>query len=128
MEVKPACGIDKSCEAQRHVHRDGSGPGFEDSLSVRSHWNCVILLIRGRRSSRLGSERDSARSVPCRRLSRGMQRLEKCNESRCLRRAQILAISWHVAATLDHLPNQLILSQPHGNGVECRPALSALIA
>jgi hypothetical protein len=56
-----------------------------------------------------------------------MQRLKKCDKSCCLRRAQILAVRGHVAATLDDLANQLILSQPHGNGIECRSALSTLI-
>jgi hypothetical protein len=56
-----------------------------------------------------------------------MQRLKECDKSCCFRRAQILAIRGHVATTLDDLTNQLILSQPHGNGVECRAALSALI-
>src|SRR5258708_20694393 len=57
-----------------------------------------------------------------------MQRLKKRDKSRGLRGAQIFAVSGHVAATLDHLTNQLILCQSHRHSVECRATLSALFA
>jgi len=41
--------------------------------------------------------------------------------------AQILSVSGHVATTLDHLTNQLILRQPHGHDTSAA-TLSALIA
>jgi hypothetical protein len=57
-----------------------------------------------------------------------MQGLQERDKSRRLRGVQILSVSGHVAATLNHLPNQLILRQPRGNRVQSRAALSALIA
>jgi hypothetical protein len=40
-----------------------------------------------------------------------MQRLQECNKRRRFRGTQILAIRWHIATSLDHLPNELILSK-----------------
>src|SRR5258708_12827883 len=54
-----------------------------------------------------------------------MQRLEKCDERRRLRRTQILPIRRHVAASLDHLADELVLREPHGNTVQSRASLSA---
>jgi hypothetical protein len=54
-----------------------------------------------------------------------MQRLKKCHERRCLRRTQILPIRRHVAASLDHLADELVLREPHGNAVQSRTSLSA---
>src|SRR5580704_2030351 len=78
--------------------------------------------------SGVGSERNGTRGVACWRLTRGMQRLEERDESRRFRGAQILAVGRHVAATLDHLSNQLILRQAYSHGVQSRTALSALVA
>src|SRR6266852_2563835 len=57
-----------------------------------------------------------------------MQCLEERDESRRFSGAQIFAICRHVASTLDHLPNQLVLGQPYSHGVESRAAPSALVA
>src|ERR1700720_673469 len=57
-----------------------------------------------------------------------MQGLKKCDKSRGLRGTEILAISGHVAATLDHLTNELILCKPPGHCVQSRAALAALFA
>ena len=43
-QAKPAKRVDQSCETQRDVHPDGSGPGFENGLSVWCHWECAILI------------------------------------------------------------------------------------
>src|ERR1700691_5206132 len=56
-----------------------------------------------------------------------MQRLKKRDQRRGFRRTQILAVRGHIAAALDHLPNQLILRQTSGHGIQSRSALSALI-
>src|SRR5712692_1089167 len=47
-----------------------------------------------------------------------MQSLEKCHKRGCLRRAQVLPIRRHVAASLDHLADELILREPHGNTIQ----------
>jgi hypothetical protein len=47
-----------------------------------------------------------------------VQRFEKRDQGSRFRRTQILSVSRHVAASLDHLSNQLILREPHGNAVE----------
>ena len=57
-----------------------------------------------------------------------MQRLQKCDERRGLRRTQVLSIGRHVAATLDHLADELVLREPYGNTVESRTSLSTLVA
>src|ERR1035437_970553 len=87
----------------------------------------MILRLARRPRSGTGFKRDSARRVPCRRLSGWMQRLEERDKRSGLRGAKILAVRGHVAAALNHLTNQLILCQPHGHSVERWSALSALI-
>jgi hypothetical protein len=52
-----------------------------------------------------------------------MERFEKCHECRCLRRTQVLAVGWHVAASLDHLADELVLRESRGNAVQSRPSL-----
>jgi hypothetical protein len=54
-----------------------------------------------------------------------MQSFKKRNQGSRLRRTQILSVGGHVAASLDHLSNQLILREPHGNAVERRPSLAS---
>src|SRR5215472_12623494 len=56
-----------------------------------------------------------------------MQGFEKGHQRRGLRRAQILAISRHVAASLDHLANELVLREPHRNTVQRRTPLPTLV-
>src|SRR5580704_6029346 len=65
-----------------------------------------------------------------RRIARGslpswMQGFEKCHERRGLCRTQVLPVRRHVAASLDHLADELVLREPHGDAVERRPPLSA---
>src|SRR2546422_7815209 len=54
-----------------------------------------------------------------------MQRLQKCDERSCFRWAQVLPIRRHVAASLDHLPDELVLREPYGNAVQRRTSLPA---
>src|SRR5258708_4787921 len=58
--------------------------------------------------------------LPC-----GMQGLEKCYERGSFRRAQILAVRGHVAASLDHLADELVLREPNRNTVQRRTSLSS---
>src|SRR4029077_13474985 len=51
--------------------------------------------------------------------------LKKGDERRGFRWTQVFSVSWHVAATLNHLADQLILRKPHGDAVECWTSLSA---
>src|SRR5215468_10432364 len=52
-----------------------------------------------------------------------MQRLEKCDESGRLRRAQVFSISRHVAAPLNYLPDELVMREPHGDRVQGRASV-----
>src|SRR6266446_10191130 len=54
-----------------------------------------------------------------------MQGFEKCDERRGLCRTQVLPVRRHVAASLDHLADELVLREPHGDAIERRPSLSA---
>ena len=54
-----------------------------------------------------------------------MQRLEKSDERGCFRGTQILSIGRHVAATLNDLPDKLVLRETQGHAVEGGPSLSA---
>jgi hypothetical protein len=54
-----------------------------------------------------------------------MQRLEKCDECGRLRRTQVFSISWHVAASLNYLPDELVLREPHCDRVQGGASLPA---
>src|SRR5262249_5976619 len=64
-----------------------------------------------------------ARSIARGRLSRRTQRLEECDECGRLCRTQVFSISRHVAASLNDLPDELVLREPHRDGVKGRPPL-----
>src|SRR5262245_43935854 len=63
-----------------------------------------------------------------------MQRLEKCDECGRFRRAQVFSISRHVGASLNYLPDELVLLQPdrdsvqRGASVPTRPSKSMAVA
>src|SRR6267154_3242679 len=57
-----------------------------------------------------------------------MQSLEKCHECSGLCRAQILCVRGHVATTLNHLANELVLCEPQGNTVEGGASLPAYVS
>jgi hypothetical protein len=56
-----------------------------------------------------------------------MQRLEERDQSGGFRRTQILPVGRHVAATLNHLPNELIMRQEDRYAVESGATLPALV-
>src|SRR5439155_10068140 len=66
-----------------------------------------------------------ARSIARRSLSRRVQRLEKCDECGRLRWTQVFPIRRHVAASLNHLPDELVLREPHRNAVQGRASFPA---
>jgi hypothetical protein len=55
--------------------------------------------------------------IASRTLSYWMQGLKESHERGSLCRTQVVAISRHVAAALNYLPNELVLRQPHGNAI-----------
>src|SRR5690348_14877429 len=57
-----------------------------------------------------------------------MQGLKKCHKRRGLRRTQILSVGGHVAASLNHLADQLVLCQPHRNTIQSGASLPALLS
>src|SRR5215469_12139707 len=57
-----------------------------------------------------------------------MQRLEKRNQRRRLRRIQIVPVGRHVATSLQHLADQLISRQSRRHGIEFGTALAATAA
>src|SRR5438034_176300 len=66
-----------------------------------------------------------ARSISRGSLSRQVQRLEKCDECGRLRWTQVFPIRRHVAASLNHLPDELVLREPHRNAVQGRASFPA---
>src|SRR5215467_8217871 len=56
-----------------------------------------------------------------------MQGFEERHQRGGLRRAEVLAVRGHVAAALNHLPNQLVLREPYRHAVESRASLPAAI-
>src|SRR6266478_5394179 len=57
-----------------------------------------------------------------------MEGFKERHERRGLSRTQIVPIRRHVAAALNHLPNELVLRQPHSNAVQGWPPLSTRVA
>src|ERR1700722_120434 len=57
-----------------------------------------------------------------------MQGLEISYERRNFRGTQVVSIGRHVSAALNHLANELVLRQPHGNAVQSWSALSTCVA
>ena len=57
-----------------------------------------------------------------------MQGFKKCYERSSLRGTQVVPISGHVAAALNHLPDELVLRQSHGNAIQGRASLSTGVA
>src|ERR1700719_1268024 len=70
--------------------------------------------------------------VPCRIASWNLccwvQVLKESYARDSLCRTQVVPIGRHVAAALNHLPNELVLGQPHGNAVQVWPPLSTRVA
>src|ERR1700745_675075 len=82
-----------------------------------------VALLRGSAFLLGLAERCVARgSLPC-----WMQRFEECDERGRLRRTQILPICGHVSASLDHLADELVLGQAHGDTIKCWTSLAATL-
>ena len=71
------------------------------------------------------TENDVTGSVTCWSLSSRMQNFKERNQGSRLRRTQILSVRRHIAASLDYLPNQLVLRQSHRDTIERRPSLAS---
>jgi hypothetical protein len=69
-----------------------------------------------------------ARGIAGGSLAGGMQGFEKRDKRSGLRRTQILAVGRHIAASLDYLPNQLVLSQSHRDTIEHGPSLATQVS
>src|SRR5260370_3900916 len=74
------------------------------------------------------SKCQAAGSVACRRESRRMQRFKECHESSRLGRTKIFAVTRHVPSALDHLADQLVLSELKSDALQSRPPLTSLPA
>src|SRR5260370_5679377 len=83
------------------------------------------MTYRGRILSTF-CECQAAGSVACRRESRRMQRFKECHENSRLGRTKIFAVSRHVPSALDHLADQLVLSELKSDAVQGRPPLTSL--
>ncbi len=57
-----------------------------------------------------------------------MQSPQKCYKRGGFRRAQVLSVSGHVPASLDHLADQLVLREPHSNAVQGGTSLPAAVS
>src|SRR6476659_2411467 len=57
-----------------------------------------------------------------------MQRPQKRDQRRRFCRTQVFSVSRHVAAALNHLSNELVLREAHGDAIETRAALAATVA
>src|SRR4029077_6509195 len=85
----------------------------------RCLWLCARAFFLG------VTEHHIARCIARRSLPSRMQGLEKCDERRGLCRTQVLSVRRHVPASLDHLADELILREPHGDAIQRRASLSA---
>src|SRR5258708_26068695 len=57
-----------------------------------------------------------------------MEGFKESHKRRSLRGTQILSVGRHIAAALDHLPDELVTRKSHGDTIQSRPPLSAGIA
>src|SRR5258706_4168717 len=83
------------------------------------------LWWRARLLSLTLAEHHTARRIARGSLPGRMQSLEKCDERRGLCRTQVLPVRRHVAASLDHLADELVLREPHGDAIQRRASLPA---
>src|SRR4051812_8256985 len=64
------------------------------------------------------------RAISCRALCGRMQGFKERHERRGLCWTQIVSVGRHIAAALDHLPDELVSRKSHGNTIESRSPLS----
>src|SRR4029077_13524623 len=74
------------------------------------------------------AEHDIARRIARGSLPSRMQGFEKCDERRGLCRTQVLPVRRHVAASLDHLADELVLCKPQSNAVQSWASLPAQLS
>src|SRR5215469_2028298 len=86
------------------------------------------LWFGARRVFQAVAEHDTACGVARGSLAGRMQGFEKCHQGCCFRWAQVVPIRRHVAASLNHLANQLVLGEPNSHAVQSRPPLPARFA
>lgn len=94
-------------------------------MNMRWHRRSLRLCVRA--FGLFVTEDNVASGFTRRALSSRVERREKCDQGSRFRRAQILSVSRHVAASLDYLADQLVLRQSHRDAVEGRPSLAAQI-
>src|SRR5713101_2583532 len=82
-------------------------------------WLCARAFFLG------VTEHHIARCIARGSLPSRMQGFEKCDERRGLCRIQVLSVCRHVAASLDHLADELVLREPHGDAIQRRASLPA---
>src|SRR4029077_18526586 len=84
-------------------------------------WLCARAFFLG------VTEHHIARCIARGSLPSRMQGLEKCDERRGLCRTQVLPVRRHVAASLDHLADELVLCKPNGNAIQSRTSLPSYL-
>src|SRR5260370_6846250 len=84
----------------------------------------TLSRCRGRMSS-ISCADDLARGILGGPLSSPMQGFEKRHQRRCLGWTQVIPVSRHVAATLQHLADELVLREARGHGIQRWTALAA---
>ena len=88
----------------------------------------VVLLFAAAGSEMFALIRNLRRRIACWQLIRRMKSIEERYQGCYFRRIQVLAIGGHVAAALNHLPDQLWFRQPIGHIVKRRSARAAQAA
>src|ERR1700756_32386 len=68
------------------------------------------------------------RAISCRALCGRGQALKKCHECGSLGWTQVVSIGRHIAAALDHLPDELVVRQSHRDAIQGWSPLSARVA
>src|ERR1700752_4389134 len=89
------------------------------TIAIRPEWRVawIGLSLRGSVFFLAFPECHVARRITRGSLSCGMESLEKGDQRRGLWRTQVFSVRRHVAASLDHLADELVLRQPYGYGV-----------
>src|SRR6267154_2244177 len=83
------------------------------------------LWLRARAFFLALAKHDIARRIARGSLPSRMQGLKKRDKRRGFCRTQVLPIRGHVAASLDHLADELVLREPHGDAIQRRASLPA---
>src|SRR5471030_1816559 len=95
-------------------------------MSMRCHQRSLRLCVRV--FGWFVAEDHVSGSISRWRLCSRMQTFQKRDQGSRFRWAQIFSIRRHIAASLDHLADELVLGQTYGDAVEGRATLSAALA